>query len=77
MLVSLYLLRLTSKSERIGDAVADMFFWTLTGSVGLLLAFVQLALSGFMTVEDLFTHGGVSGFVGFLLLVGFGVKLPL
>ncbi len=26
LLVSLYLLRLTSKSERIGDAVAEMFF---------------------------------------------------
>lgn len=46
LLVSLYLLRLTSKSERIGDAVAEMFFWTLAGSICLLFGAVRLASSG-------------------------------
>ena len=46
LLLSLYLLRLTSKSERINEAVAEMFFWTVFGSACLLLAFFLLATEG-------------------------------
>lgn len=42
LLASLYLLRLTSKSERVIDASTEMFFWTLFGSAALLVAFSWL-----------------------------------
>lgn len=77
LLSSLYLLRLTSKSERIGEAVAEMFFWTLAGSVCLLFAFVTLAAAGWVGLEDLGDEAAVPTFVGLLLLAGFGVKLPI
>lgn len=37
LLSSLYLLRLTSKSERVAEASVEMFFWTLVGSAALLV----------------------------------------
>jgi len=46
LLISLYLLRLTSKSERILEATLEMFAWTLAGSFCLFFAFVGLAVKG-------------------------------
>jgi NADH:ubiquinone oxidoreductase subunit 4 (subunit M) len=77
LLVSLYLLRLTSKSERIGEAVTEMFFWTLAGSICLLFGLVKQATKGHLFLEALHEQGGLEVIVGFLFLVGFGVKLPL
>jgi len=68
---------LTSKSERIGEAVTEMFFWTLAGSMCLLLGFVKQALRGYGSLETLHEQGGLGVVVGVLFLVGFGVKLPL
>ena len=42
LLLSLYLLRVTAKSDRVLEAVAEMFFWTLIGSVSLLVAITLL-----------------------------------
>lgn len=42
LLSSLLLLRLTSKSERVLEAVMEMFLWTLVGSLGLFFAFTSL-----------------------------------
>lgn len=77
LLTSLYLLRLTSKSDRVGEAVAEMFFWTLAGSVCLLLALGLLFLQGFTALEQAYVAGGIGTAPALLLLVGFGVKVPL
>jgi NADH-quinone oxidoreductase subunit M len=77
LLASLYLLRLTSKSERINEAVTEMFLWTVLGSACLLLAFCLLFLQGIWTLDQLYLSGGVGAYTGLLLLLGFGVKLPV
>ena len=83
LLVSLNLLRLTSKSERIGEAISEMFMWTLFGSFFLLAAFFLLAVelgtsvafdSQFLTTQ----HGCcISGVTCLFFFIGFGVKIPV
>lgn len=47
LLSALYMLLLTSKSERVRDAALEMFIWTLVGSAGLLTG---LGLTGALVV---------------------------
>ncbi len=73
LLSALYMLLLTSKSERVRDAALEMLLWTLVGSAGLLTG---LGLTGSPAV------GGAAparwGFLtGLCFVVGFGVKVPL
>lgn len=77
LFVSLNILRLTSKSERVSEAISEMFMWTLLGSVFLILG-VIVAMSSTPTVnmQDIRSQS-VSPIVGPLLLIGFGVKVPV
>lgn len=77
LLASLYLLRLTSKSERVIEASIEMFFWTLVGSLALLIAFTWLLVSGVTCFTDLVTNAPINSVVYMLLIVGFGVKIPV
>lgn len=77
LLTSLYLLRLTSKSERVMEATVEMFFWTLIGSLTLLTAFIWISLSGVFTFSSLTKNMLPSNFLMVLILVGFGVKIPV
>jgi len=73
LLSALYMLLLTSKSERARDAALEMFIWTLVGSAGLLTG---LGLTGAaMIVGTVPARWGL--LTGFCFLVGFGVKIPL
>jgi NADH-quinone oxidoreductase subunit M len=54
-----------------------MFLWTVLGSACLLLAFCLLFLLGIWTLDQLYLSGGVGAYTGLLLLLGFGVKLPV
>lgn len=73
LLGAIYILLLTSKSERARDAALEMFMWTLVGSVGLLTGL------GLVGSQDLSTAAparwGLAPTLCFLL--GFGVKVPL
>lgn len=77
LLLSLYLLRLTSKSERVVEASVEMFFWTLFGSAALLLLFAWLFTQGILTLENAATLQAPSPILAVLAVVGFGVKIPL
>ena len=77
LLTSLYLLRLTSKSERVIEASVEMFFWTLIGSLALLTAFTWLFTSGVYTFDSLASNTISTDFFAVLLLIGFGVKIPI
>ncbi len=73
LLSALYMLLLTSKSERVRDAALEMFMWTLVGSAGLLTG---LGLVGSPALGS--SCPGRWGFLtGLCFLVGFGVKVPL
>jgi formate hydrogenlyase subunit 3/multisubunit Na+/H+ antiporter MnhD subunit len=73
LLSALYMLLLTSKSERSRDAALEMFAWTLVGSAGLLTGL------GLVGSQFLDTSGAARwGFLtGLCFLIGFGVKVPL
>lgn len=73
LLSALYMLLLTSKSERVRDAALEMFLWTLVGSAGLLTG---LGLIGgpFVSVT---TPGRWTFLATMCFVVGFGVKVPL
>ena len=82
LLTSLGLLKLTSKSERIGEAVSEMFMWTLFGSFFLLLGF----FTAYAEVGNFLDHcdstaglfaDPVSGLISFFFIIGFGVKIPV
>lgn len=77
LLTSLFLLLATSKADRIGQAVSEMFLWTLAGSLGLLVAISALAAQGVSTLSALAASAAVDPLVSFLLLAGFSVKLPV
>lgn len=77
LLSSLFLLRLTAKSERIGEAVTEMFFWTLAGSLFLFLGFMLYFLEGYVTLTQVTLAHKTISVAGFMFLLGFGVKLPL
>lgn len=73
LLSALYMLLLTSKSERVRDAALEMFMWTLVGSAGLLTG---LGLVGSPALGS--SCPGRWGFLtGLCFLAGFGVKVPL
>jgi NADH-quinone oxidoreductase subunit M len=77
LLSSLYLLRLTAKSERIGEAVTEMFFWTLAGSLFLFVGFFFYFLDGVFTLDGIQAAPRAAGLASLMFLLGFGVKLPL
>jgi formate hydrogenlyase subunit 3/multisubunit Na+/H+ antiporter MnhD subunit len=77
LLTSLFLLRLTSKSERVLEAVLEMLLWTLVGSVCLLLSFGILLSQGILDLFCLAHCSQLDTFVGILLITGFGVKIPV
>lgn len=77
LLVSLNLLKLTSKSERIMEAVGEMFLWTLFGSFFLLLS-IFLIFNFYNPYLDFFYNNSVfNNILGFSILIGFGVKIPI
>lgn len=77
LLAALLLLRNTAKSERAAEALAEMFLWALVGSACLILGFLAHTNSGAWgtttTPVSLYAAEGAS----ILLLLGFGVKVPL
>ena len=73
LLSALYILLLTSKSERARDAALEMLVWTLVGSAGLLTGFGLLG--GGSQVSTAPARWGLAPSLCFLL--GFGVKVPL
>jgi formate hydrogenlyase subunit 3/multisubunit Na+/H+ antiporter MnhD subunit len=73
---ALALLKLTSKSERIGEAVSEMFMWTLFGSFFLLLGFFCL-YTDLNTYAFTYTQYQSNGIICLLFVIGFGVKIPL
>ena len=82
LLTSLGLLKLTSKSERIGEAVSEMFMWTLFGSFFLLLGFFSLYAEYGTNMDALASSvalgaSATPGLIGVFFLVGFGVKVPV
>lgn len=77
LLASLYLLRLTSKSERVAEASAEMFFWTLMGSLALLTVFSWLYAKGLTSLVALLEQGQLNTAATLLCIVGFGVKVPV
>ena len=77
LLASLYLLRLTAKSDRVIEAAAEMFFWTLTGSAALLMGFALALVSGVDTTVSQYATQPLPTIVVLLLCLGFGVKLPI
>jgi NAD(P)H-quinone oxidoreductase subunit 4 len=66
LLLALKLLLLSAKGERILEAAVEMFLWTVVGSWALVLVIVSLL-------------GGIGGgfSVALLVIIGFGVKVPL
>lgn len=73
LLSAIYILLLTSKSERARDAALEMLVWTLIGSAGLLTGFGLLG--GAYHVSTAPARWGLAPSLCFLL--GFGVKVPL
>jgi NADH-quinone oxidoreductase subunit M len=73
LLSAIYILLLTSKSERARDASLEMLVWTLIGSAGLLTGFGLLG--GTHHVSTAPARWGLAPALCFLL--GFGVKVPL
>lgn len=83
LLISLNILKLTSKSERIGEALSEMFMWTLFGSFFLLMGF-------FLLIQEIGVHAALSldlsstskissewPILSLFFLIGFGVKIPI
>ena len=73
LLSALYMLLLTSKSERVRDAALEMFIWTLVGSAGLLTG-LGLVGGPFVACTSPLRWNFVAALC---FLVGFGVKVPL
>lgn len=76
LLLALGLLKLTSKSERISEAISEMFMWTLFGSLFLLLGVFSMyseMRSGFSAFR---APSVTTSLTGLLFLIGFGVKVP-
>jgi formate hydrogenlyase subunit 3/multisubunit Na+/H+ antiporter MnhD subunit len=77
LLTSLYLLRLTAKSDRVLEAATEMFFWTLVGSLGLFVGFILMYLEGVIGGGERQVGFYISTLITSLLVLGFGVKLPI
>jgi formate hydrogenlyase subunit 3/multisubunit Na+/H+ antiporter MnhD subunit len=73
LLSAIYILLLTSKSERARDAALEMLIWTLVGSAGLLTGYGLLG--DVCRYSSLPSRWGLAPTLCFLL--GFGVKIPL
>jgi formate hydrogenlyase subunit 3/multisubunit Na+/H+ antiporter MnhD subunit len=75
LLISINLLRVTSKSERVLEAVNEMYFWTLFGSLFLIIGvFYFYALNNhFLFLNNVHSDNLLS----FFFVIGFGVKVPL
>lgn len=76
LLLSLNLLVLTSKSERILEASLEMFMWTVAGSAALILAVLWLLGLGVLQL-DAKVYDYTTQVIGLALLLGFGVKIPV
>ena len=77
LLVSISLLKLTSKSERVLEAVNEMFLWTLFGSFFILIAFFLFFNFFTINYNFLYTNSSISLVVGSFFVIGFGVKIPV
>ena len=77
LLVALLLLQATSKSERILEATLEFFMWALVGSLFLLCAFGIALGSNLTSLNDLGSNLPNSALLPCLLILGFGVKVPL
>jgi formate hydrogenlyase subunit 3/multisubunit Na+/H+ antiporter MnhD subunit len=77
LLLAVGLLKLTSKSERIGEAIGEMFMWTLFGSFFLLLGFFCLYIDAPATFNGVQSPEAVSPLVSLFFVIGFGVKIPV
>ena len=53
LLSSMFLLLITSKADRIGQAINEMYLWTLVGSVCLLIVIGLLSVGGITRFSDL------------------------
>lgn len=74
LLISLNLLLVTSKSERILEAAVEMFMWTVVGSIGLLIGFIYLFLQDAPLAH---VASSASPLLTGLFIIGFGVKIPI
>jgi formate hydrogenlyase subunit 3/multisubunit Na+/H+ antiporter MnhD subunit len=77
LLVAIGLLKLTSKSERIGEAVSEMFMWTLFGSFFLLLGFFSIYAEMSTFLESSLSPEPASPVICLFFIIGFGVKIPV
>ena len=76
LLVSLYLLRISAKADRVEEAALEMLIWALGSSFGLLLAFGWFFSEGFWVFSDL-GSGSCPRSVLLLALLAFGIKVPM
>ncbi len=76
LLVSLYLLRISAKADRVEEAALEMLIWALGSSFGLLFAFGWFFSQGLWVFSDL---GAAScpRLVTLLALLAFGIKVPM
>ena len=70
LLVSISLLKLTSKSERVLEAVNEMFLWTLFGSFFILIAFFLFFNFFTINYNFLYTNSSISLVVGSFFVKG-------
>lgn len=76
LLVSLYLLRITAKADRVEEAALEMLIWALGSSFGLLIGFGYLLGQHCLTFYDL-SQAPISFVPGFFIFVAFAIKVPM
>lgn len=78
LLAAINLLRLTSKSERVGEAATEMGLWALAGSAFLVVGFASSGLSSpALGSFDQLRAACPPQAVGLFFVIGFGVKVPI
>lgn len=77
LLAALLLLRNTAKSERAVEALSEMFLWALVGSACLILGFLAHTGGGVWGLQPGTASLHSSEGASLLMLLGFGVKVPL
>lgn len=76
LLVSLYLLRISAKADRVEEAALEMLVWALGSSFGLLIAFGWFFSEGFWLFSDL-AGASCPRLITLLALLAFGIKVPM
>lgn len=76
LLVSLYLLRITAKSDRVEEAALEMLVWALGSSFGLLLGFGWLLSYQCFFFYDL-DYNYISNLPLFFIVIAFAIKVPM